>query len=249
MATPGYMPNSAGPEPEDAGVTKCPKCGWSYAWDGRTCTHCAGVVAGCRPTTERMQLVLSQLRHPEARFRMDAARCLRSWRDSRLLPSLRNDHHALGILVAALGDSEPQVRVEAAYYLGANQAQLASDQLADLTRDDVTDVRFAASQALLALKDARGVDYLLSLVTDADSEEDFRAMSLLETTGEERVLDTLVAVADNRGDFRSYRAIIALGRFGSTRALGTLYSALKDEEHRCDTKVVPHLIGVVSVLC
>jgi hypothetical protein len=131
-------------------------------------------------------------------------------------------------LLAALHDTDWDVRKQAAAVLGNIGDVRAEDSLLAALHDADRGVRGRAAEALGELGDAWAVEDLLVALHDADRGVRGRAARALGKIGDARAVeDLLVALHDADGDVRG-RATAALGLLGDARAVAGLLAALHD---------------------
>jgi HEAT repeat protein len=97
-------------------------------------------------------------------------------------------------------------------------------------RDEDSDVRSSAAQALGSLGDARAVEPLLAALHDEDPNVRGSAAQALDTLGDARAVEPLLAALRDETFLVSWYAAQALGTLGDARAVEPLLAALHDED-------------------
>jgi HEAT repeat protein len=125
------------------------------------------------------------------------------------------DTRAVAPLIAALEDSDHDVRVEVARVLGALGDTRAVAPLFPALEDSDHDVRVEAARALGALGDSRAVGPLIAALTDSNEQMRAAAVVALDHLDDPRAVEALVAALRDPAPQVSSLAREALKRFGS----------------------------------
>ncbi|WP_335110690.1 NACHT domain-containing protein, partial [Nostoc sp.] len=133
-------------------------------------------------------------------------------------------------LIAALKDSNSDVRYYAASALGKIGNAEAVPELIAALKDSESDVRGCAASALGKIGNAEAVPELIAALKDSESDVRGYAASVLGNIGNaEAVPELIAALKDSNSDVRGYAAS-ALGKIGNAEAVRGLIAALKDSE-------------------
>jgi HEAT repeat protein len=97
-------------------------------------------------------------------------------------------------------------------------------------KDEDSNVRWRAAEALGQIGSDRAVDALFSALKDKNGFVRLRAAIALGQVGSDRVVDALFSALKDEDSNVRWRAAEALGRIGSDRAVDALISALKDDD-------------------
>ena len=141
---------------------------------------------------------------------------------------------ALVMLIEALQDEDPQVRMEAARQLSGFEDERVVEPLIELLNDEDASVRRQAASSLCEIPDARALEPLINAM---DDEVDFvrisaaRALGLLD---DQRAVEPLIGLLDEENLNLRSAGVVSLGRIGGERAADALVEVLRnrDEELR-----------------
>ena len=134
----------------------------------------------------------------------------------------RKDMKNAGVLVPLLQDSDPEIRAQAAKWIGDVRYKDAGEFLLPLLKDEYPRARFFAAEALGRIAYAGAVDQLIQLLAENDDQDVYirhGASLALARIGNEDALKAL-----NSHPSRAVRlgAVIALRRMGSPAVAGFL---------------------------
>ncbi len=134
------------------------------------------------------------------------------------------------LLIAALENSDADVRRGAAEALGKVGGARAVEPLVAALRDDNWRVRRSVAEALGKVGNARAVESLIAALKDDDSDVRQAATKALGKVGDARAVEPLIAAlrGGNQGVRRSVAE--ALGKIGDARAVEPLIAALADHK-------------------
>ncbi len=132
------------------------------------------------------------------------------------------------VVVRALADPDPSVRLAAAQLAGRHRFRAARDALAAWLGDPQADVRAVASRALGALGDVRSLPALVRLLGDSEVRVRLAAVGAVAAIGgPEATVPLLNRLADAESTVRVLTAR-SLGDLGDPRAVLSLLGALQD---------------------
>ena len=131
-------------------------------------------------------------------------------------------------MIAALDDSEAQVRKRAAWSLGEREDRRAVERLIRALQDPDPEVRAMASWALGEIKDRRALQPLQAALKDSDVRDREMAAMALGELEDRRAVPALTGLLDDPAmDVRS-AAVWALGEIGGQQAWQHVIEALAD---------------------
>ena len=122
----------------------------------------------------------------------------------------------------------PDIRVQAAEYLGSHGDRRAVPALIKALGDSEVRVRFAAAGALGKLEDKRAVDTLVARVSDSEMMVALEAVAALAAIGGDRSLEALQTLAGQGDGPVRLGALESLGLMGDARSVEVLGAALED---------------------
>ena len=138
------------------------------------------------------------------------------------------DPKTVEALIAALADSDPDVRETVVMTLGRMRDQRIVPALLPLLKDSNADVREHAVFALTRSGDPRAVAAVMTMIDDASPDVRQQAVHLLgQSRNREAVPALLKALKDSSADVRQ-QAVFGLGRLRDASAVEPLLDALKD---------------------
>jgi len=138
------------------------------------------------------------------------------------------DPKTVEALIAALADSDPDVRETVVVTLGRMRDQRIVPALLPLLKDSNADVREHAVFALTRSGDPRAVAAVMTMIDDASPDVRQQAVHLLgQSRNREAVPALLKALKDSSADVRQ-QAVFGLGRLRDASAVEPLLDALKD---------------------
>ncbi len=153
---------------------------------------------------------------------------------------------AVGPLIKALKDDNPQVRSLAALNLGIIGDKKATNSLVEALKDPVPEVRMNAAFSLGQLQSLEAVEPLIELLKDENGEVVRYTVIALGMLKDPRATEPLCEVLkrddasisyDGDSDMRytgnsniRYEAVFTLGEIGDPRAVDTLLDLLADKE-------------------
>ncbi len=151
---------------------------------------------------ERVEVLIEQLRHKDAKMRMEAAEVLGQLKDPR----------AVKPLIVALKDTDIAVQEKV---LKALVNIKAVELLISLLNDKSSEVRGGAAWALGEIKDPRAVEPLITALKDSDAEVRRGAAWALADIEDPRAVEPLIAalkdkyadVADRAAESLIYRSL------------------------------------------
>jgi HEAT repeat protein len=132
-------------------------------------------------------------------------------------------------LIAALHDSDPEMRKNAALALAEMRDPRSADALIAAFHDPVPKVREAAAWALTANSDPRVPDLLVQALRDPDMEVRTAVAGQLGWKKDPRFVEPLIANLKETNDALRIQACIALGRLQDPRAVGPLVETAKSK--------------------
>ena len=135
---------------------------------------------------------------------------------------------AVQALLEALKDSDPQVRKQAAWGLGINGGEGATDSLISSLKDEDPEVRAQAAWSLGMKGDSRAAEPLRAALKDDDARVRAQAAWSLGMKHDSRAVVNLIdALKDSSARVRS-QAAWSLGMIGNGESIDALIAALKD---------------------
>jgi len=138
------------------------------------------------------------------------------------------DPKTVEALIAALADSDPNVRETVVMTLGRMRDQRIVPALLPLLKDSNADVREHAVFALTRSGDPRAVAAVMTMIDDASPDVRQQAVHLLgQSRNREAVPSLLKALKDSSADVRQ-QAVFGLGHLRDASAVEPLLDALKD---------------------
>ena len=138
------------------------------------------------------------------------------------------DPKTIEALIAALADSDPDVRETVVMTLGRMRDQRIVPALLPLLKDSNADVREHAVFALTRSGDPRAVAAVMTMIDDASPDVRQQAVHLLgQSRNREAVPSLLKALKDSSADVRQ-QAVFGLGHLRDASAVEPLLDALKD---------------------
>jgi HEAT repeat protein len=153
-----------------------------------------------------------------------------------------DDHRAVEPLIAALKDSNSDVRSSAVRALGELKDSRAVAPLIATLNDSDRHVRSGAAQALGKLKDRRTVEPLIAALKDSDWEVRSDAARSLGEIADSRAVESLIAALKDWSGGVRMSAANALGEIGDRRAVASLTATLKDS----DSQIRGTALGALS---
>ena len=132
------------------------------------------------------------------------------------------------VLLRALEDPEPEVRIEAANTAGRVKLADAVAILTGWLEDVDSGVRAAAAHALGAIGDARPLPLLVRALGDADAEVRRAAIGALASIGAPEAVVPMLGRLDDEDMSVRIAAALALGRSGDARAVVPLIGRARD---------------------
>ena len=138
------------------------------------------------------------------------------------------DPKTVEALIAALADSDPDVREMVVLTLGRMRDDRIVPALLPLLKDSNGDVREHAVFALTRSGDPRAVAAVMTMIDDASPDVRQQAVHLLGQSGNREAVPVLLkALKDSSADVRQ-QAVFGLGRLRDASAIEPLLDALKD---------------------
>jgi HEAT repeat protein len=137
---------------------------------------------------------------------------------------------AISVLLAALKDSDREVRDAAEDALGQIVDPGAAQPLIRALADEDWHVRMVAAEMLGRIGDIGAIEPLVDAFTSEQEVQHVRkaAVEALGRIGDARAVEPLVAAVRDGEGWQRKAAVEALGRIGDARAIEVLIDALKD---------------------
>jgi HEAT repeat protein len=146
--------------------------------------------------------------------------------------------------LAALRDTDPQIRANAAWAFSKIKDPSAVEPLIAALQDTDIRVRNNACAALGALGDSRAVEPLIAVLTNPSSGVHTTAAIALGVLRDPRAVEPLIAALKDPGNVTRFTAAHALALIGDSRAVGPLTAALSDPDPLVHPVVVDSLARI-----
>ena len=177
-----------------------------------------------RQTAEKLfEKLTSELKAEDKKVRLKAANAL------GVLAAVIGSGRVSEPLVPLLKDKDAKVRIAVAGILrqqGADQITKYRSQLAEAMKDENSEVKLIAAEALGSIGEVTAIGYLVDLLKDKESRIRLPALEALGKLGGAAV-DQLIEKA--QGDVR-WGIVTALGEIGDSKALSLLLTSLTDSD-------------------
>jgi HEAT repeat protein len=143
--------------------------------------------------------------------------------------------NAMEPVLAALDETEKQVRLAAVKILGEIGDARVTDRLGALLQEQDADIRMHAVASLCKLK---AVGHLIAALDDQEPEVRARAAKKLGELEDERAVDSLTTILNDDNDAVRREAVTALGRIGDVRAIEPLSRILGNNDEDWDLQAM-----------
>jgi HEAT repeat protein len=140
------------------------------------------------------------------------------------------DHRAVPELIRALGDTDREVREQAALAL-SNIGKAAIDPLIAELQSDKWQTRYRAVEALGKIADRKVVAPLLQALRDERDHVRYMAAKGLRDIRDSDAIDPLIALLKDENEHVRRMAATGLGVIGGTKVNEALLEALKTEQN------------------
>ena len=137
---------------------------------------------------------------------------------------------SVGLFCDALKDANPDIRRNAANFLGNFSDKLAVESLCAALKDTDSETRRFAAASLGKIGDGRAMEPLCAALKDTEGLVRSRAASALGDIRDGHAVESLCAVLKDTAGYVRSSAANALGKIGDRRAAGPLHALVDDPD-------------------
>lgn len=151
------------------------------------------------------------------------------------------DTKDVGSLIAALKDSDEDIRGTAAKVLGNTKDSLSLIPLINALQDPSAFVRHSAAEALGKVPDARSVEPLILALQDESWSVRYQVAITLGGIGDARAVESLITALQDKESIVRSGAVQGLSKIKDVRVFDALINELNSEDSRVRLKAVEAL--------
>jgi len=149
---------------------------------------------------------------------------------AKVLGETRSEMALIPLEVAAVGDADYSVRIEAVKSLGLIGSERAIELLRDTFKDQNRAVRLEAANALMQIGSEKALEVLISALGAKDDFVRIGAVGALGRTNSRQAAEALIKAFQDEDKLVRLGAAEALGRMRSERAVEPFVDALEDKD-------------------